>query len=58
MARTHIVYIMYERARNNVVKKNLKDENLKSTLMSLLANFALKQLISEPALLYESGFFS
>lgn len=41
-----------------MVKKNLKDENLKSTLMSLLANFALKQLISEPALLYESGFFS
>lgn len=57
MARTHIVYIMYERARNNIAKKNLKDENLKSVLNSLLANFALKELISEPALLYESGFF-
>lgn len=57
MARTHIIYIMYERARNNIEKKDLKCANLKANLMTLLANFALKELISEPALLYESGFF-
>lgn len=42
MARTHIVYIMYERASNNLENKNLKCANLKAALMSLLANFAIK----------------
>jgi hypothetical protein len=49
---------MYERARNNIERKNVKDGNLKQTLMTCLANFAIKQLESDMVSLYECGYFS
>ena len=57
MTRLHLVYIIYERARSNLEKSNLKCQNLKKALYSALANFALKQLSLDNNLLYESGFF-
>ena len=57
MTRMHLIYIMYERARANLVSRNIKCQNLTKILMSVLANFALKQLSLDFSALYECGFF-
>lgn len=57
VTKLHLIYVMYERAKNNIDRKNVKDTNLKSTLMMCLANFAIKQLQSDMVPLYECGFF-
>ena len=42
MTRYHLIYIMYERARNMLQAKTIKDLNVKTVFMNVLANFALK----------------
>lgn len=57
VTKLHLIYVMYERAKNNIDRKNVKDASLKQTLMTCLANFAIKQLQSDSVPLYECGFF-
>ena len=57
MTRIHLIYIMYERGRANIEAKNIQCASLKKIMMSVLANFALKQLSLDSSALYESGFF-
>mmetsp|Transcript_27127 Transcript_27127/g.33702 ORF Transcript_27127/g.33702 Transcript_27127/m.33702 type:complete len:142 (+) Transcript_27127:1698-2123(+) len=56
MTRTHLIYIIYERARKNIDAKNLSCANLKKIMMTQLANFGLKQLRLDLSPLYETGF--
>ena len=57
MTRTHLIYIMYERARTNLEAKKIKSANLKKIMYTVLANYAIKQLQLDLSPLYESGFF-
>jgi len=42
MTRLHLTYIIYERARSNIEKSDMKCQNFKKALFSAIANFALK----------------
>ena len=57
MTKLHLIYIMYERARSKLDARNVQDPNIKKIIMTVLANFALKQLLIDNVDLYESGFF-
>lgn len=57
MTKMHLVYIMYERAKAKLQSKGIKDANVTKIFMTVLANFALKQLLTDNISLYESGFF-
>ena len=58
VARAHLVYILYERARANIEQQNIRCANLRKSLYSVLANFAVNQLKLDLCPLYESGFFT
>ena len=57
MTKLHIVYIMYERAKAKLQSRGIQDANVTKIFMTVLANFALKQLLTDNVSLYESGFF-
>ena len=57
MTRFHLIYIMYERARNMIETSTVKDENIKKVFTKVFSNFALKQLSLDSVPLYETGFF-
>ena len=57
MTKLHLVYIMFERVKAKLSSIVLNDPNVSKILMTVLTNFALKQLQIEVSPLYESGFF-
>lgn len=57
MTKLHLIYIMYERARQKLESKKIRDANLVTNFKTVLANFALKSLQADNINLYESGFF-
>ena len=57
MTRYHLIYIMFERARNMLQARLIKDENVRTAFMRCFSNFALKQLSLDSVPLYETGFF-
>ena len=42
MARLHLVYVIYERSRKKFAAMSVQDANLRSHMMTVFANFALK----------------
>lgn len=61
MTKFHLVYFMFEQAKSKVLTSEsisqIKDQKLFSLLKTVLANFALKFLLHDAAVLYECGFF-
>lgn len=57
MTRMHLIYIMYERARNMLNARKIQDPNVRNIFMRCFNNFALKQLAIEVTSLYDCGFF-
>jgi len=48
---------MYERSRKKLISKKFSDQNVLKVFMSVLANYALKNISQDAVPLYESGFF-
>lgn len=42
MTKLHLIYIMYERARSKLNKKQIRDPHITKILTTVIANFALK----------------
>ena len=55
MAHNHLIYICYERAAAKFAK--VQDPNVAKVFQDVLANFAIKHVMSDGVPLYESGFF-
>jgi len=58
LTRLHLIFIIYSRACNKLRSQQVRDANLQQTLMTVFANFALKEIMSDPLPLYDSGFFA
>ena len=57
LAKYHAQYKVYESARAKLESSLVKNFQFKSIALTAFSNFALKVIISDPAPLYESGFF-
>ena len=55
MAHNHLIYIIYERAAAKLA--GAQDPNVIKVYQDVLANFAIKHVMSDAVPLYESGFF-
>ena len=58
MVKLHLVYLIYSRACDKLRLQQVRDANFQQTLMTVFANFALKEIMSDPLPLYDSGFFA
>ena len=58
MVKVHIIYKVYSRACEKLRSHQIRDANLTNTLMTVFANFALKDIIADTIPLYDSGFFT
>ena len=57
MTRMHLIYKMYELAREKLESAIAEGSNLKKNIHTVLANFASSQLKLDSSPLYECGFF-
>ena len=57
LSKMHLIFIIYSRACSKLESQQVRDSKLKQVLMTVFANFALKQIMSDVIPLYESGFF-
>ena len=54
----HMIYVMYEHALSKVESQKIQCANLKKLFNTVLANFALNQLLIDHSALFDCGFFS
>ena len=58
MARTHMVYVMFKMAKDQILDNNFADAKVRVPLELFVKIYALKHIIKDPQSLYECGFFN